>query len=107
MAAYLTVRQGQHLAAGVYAGAFVVVSSLFTILQRYILLRKSHMLRVQLSDERRRQIVGRSMRGVWAYVLATAAAILSAYVSLAICAALAVYYVLPIASASAADGSGF
>jgi hypothetical protein len=101
------VRQGQHLAAGVYAGAFVVVSSLFTILQRYILLRKSHMLRVQLSDERRRQIVGRSMRGVWAYVLATAAAILSAYVSLAICAALAVYYVLPIASASAADGSGF
>jgi TMEM175 potassium channel family protein len=104
MAAFLKVRNGQHLAAGVYAGAFLVVSSLFTVLQRYILLHKPHMLRVDLSDERRRRIVGRSMRGVWAYVLATVAAVLSAYVSLAICAALAIYYALPVAGDRAANG---
>jgi TMEM175 potassium channel family protein len=99
MAAYLTQSKGQHLAAGVYAGAFLVMAGCFTILQRHILLRKSHMLRVEMSDERRRQIIGRSMRGVWAYLFATAVAVLSAYVSLAVCAALAVYYALPVGSA--------
>jgi uncharacterized membrane protein len=107
MAAYLKQSKGQHLAAGIYAGAFLVMSIFFTILQRHILLRKSHLLRVEMTDQRRRQIIGRSMRGLGAYIVAAAAAVLSAYVSLAICAALAVYYALPIASGGAASRLDF
>ena len=98
MAAYLKESNGQHLAAGVYAGAFLVMSIFFTILQRHILLSKPHMLTTPLSEARRRQILTRSIRGVGPYLLATAVAILSAYASLAICLAIAIYYALPIAS---------
>ena len=101
MAAYLKETSGQHLAAAVYAGAFTVMAVFFTILQRHILLQKSHMLTSELSDERRREILTRSLRGVGPYVVATAVAILSAYASIAICFAIAVYYALPIASGGA------
>ena len=101
MAAYLKESNGQHLAAGVYAGAFLVMSIFFTILQRHILLSKPHMLTTALSEARRRQILTRSIRGVGPYLLATAVAILSAYASLAICLAIAIYYALPIASGGA------
>jgi uncharacterized membrane protein len=104
MAAYLKQSRGQHLAAGVYAGAFLVMAIFFAILQRHILLNKAHMLTTDLPEERRRQILRRSLRGVGPYVIATAAAILSAYVSLAICAALALYYALPIATGGGANG---
>lgn len=107
MAAYLKESRGQHLAAGVYAGAFTVMGFFFALLQRHILLNKAHMLSTELPEEQRRLILRRSIRGVGPYVVATAVAILSAYASLAICAALAVYYALPVASGGAASGSDF
>jgi uncharacterized membrane protein len=107
MAAYLKESKGQHLAAGVYAGAFLVMSIFFTILQRHILLHKPHMLTAEMPEERRRLILNRSIRGLGPYVVATAVAILSAYVSLAICLAIAIYYALPIASGGAVGGTDF
>jgi len=49
-------------------------------------------------QEQRRQILKRSIRGLVPYAVATALAPVSPYLTLAICAALAVYYAFPIAS---------
>ncbi len=99
MAAYLTHSNGQQtLAAAVYSGSFLVMAIMFTILNRHILLSKPHMLTTELAEERRRRILGRAILGVGPYAIATALAPLSAYVTLALCAAIAAYYALPVAS---------
>jgi uncharacterized membrane protein len=98
MAAYLKEPQGQHLAAAVYAGSFLIMSILFSVLNRHILLRKSHLLIAPMPERRRRQIRARAASGLIPYALATALAAVSAYVTLAVCAAVAVYYALPVAS---------
>jgi uncharacterized membrane protein len=98
MAAYLRQPSGEHVAAAVYGGAFLVMAIAFSILNRHILLRKPHMLVEQLPEARRRAILRRTTSGVFPYVLALALAPVSAYLTLAIAAALAVFYALPIAS---------
>jgi uncharacterized membrane protein len=98
MANYLRESQGQHLAAAVYAGALLLMSIAFIVLNRHILLRKHHYLRVQLSDERRRQILTRAAMGPIPYAVATALAPVSSYVTLAICAAVAGFYATPMAT---------
>jgi uncharacterized membrane protein len=98
MAAYLRQSDGQELAAAVYSAAFLVMSLLFTALNRHLLLRKSDMLSMTLPLERRRQILSRALRGLIPYAVATALAFVTPYATLAICAAVAVYYALPIAS---------
>jgi uncharacterized membrane protein len=98
MATYLRHASGQKLAAAVFSGAFLVMSLAFTALNRHVLLRKSHMLAADLSLERRRQILSRAITGLIPYVLATALAFVSPYITVAICAAVAVFYALPIAS---------
>jgi uncharacterized membrane protein len=98
MAAYLKQSSGQHLAAAIYSGAFLVMALFFATLNRHLLLVKPQRLREQISLERRRQILYRSVSGVIPYAIATALAIVSPYVTLAICGALAVFYALPISS---------
>jgi uncharacterized membrane protein len=98
MAAYLRNSHGQHLATGVYSGAFLVMALFFATLNRHILLTKAHLLHLDLSIEQRRQILFRSIAGVVPYAIATALAVVSAYVTLGICAALAIFYALPIGS---------
>jgi uncharacterized membrane protein len=98
MSAYLRESSGQHLAAAVYGGAFLVMAVAFSTLNRHILLRKPHMLSEELSEARRRAILLRSTIGVLPYLLAVALAPLSAYLTLAICAALAAFYAFPLAS---------
>ncbi len=100
MAAYLKQSSGQHLAAAIYSGAFLVMALFFATLNRHLLLVKPQRLREQIPLERRRQILYRSVTGVIPYAIATALAIVSSYVTLAICAALAVFYALPISSGS-------
>lgn len=100
MATYLRESQGQHLAAAVYGGTLLLMSIAFVALNRHILFRKSHFLRAQLSVERRRYILSRGATGPVPYVLATALAAVSSYATLAICAAMAMFYALPIASGS-------
>jgi uncharacterized membrane protein len=98
MATYLRESNGQHLAAAVYSGALLLMALLFSILNTHILLVKHEKLTQQLSAERRRQILNRSVSGVLPYVLATALAPVSSYATLIICAALVVFYAFPIAS---------
>jgi len=98
LATFLKEGHGQKTAAAVYSGALLVMSIAFTSLNSLILLRKSHMLKAELSAERRRQILIRNVAGLVPYAVATALAVVSPYVTLAICAAVAIFYALPIAS---------
>jgi TMEM175 potassium channel family protein len=102
MAAYLRSSSGESLAAGLYSGAFLLMSVLFAALNRHILFERAHMLRTELSLEERRRVLSRSITGLAPYLIATILAVLSPYVTLAICAAIAVFYALPIASGGSA-----
>lgn len=102
MAAYLKQSSGQHLAAAIYSGAFLVMALFFATLNRHLLLVKPHRLRQEIPLQQRRQILARSVSGVIPYAIATALAIVSPYVTLGICAALAVFYAFPIGSGGTA-----
>jgi uncharacterized membrane protein len=98
MAAYLRASSGQALAAAVYSGSFLLMSLVFTALNRHILLKRAHMLRIELPLHERRRVLSRSIVGLIPYLVATAFAVVSPYVTLAICAGVAVFYALPVAS---------
>ncbi len=98
MANYLTQSSGESLAAVVYGGSLLVMATLFAALNRHILLVKAHMLHESLPEAERRQILRRSVRGLIPYAVATALAVVSPYLTLAISASMAVYYALPMAS---------
>jgi hypothetical protein len=98
MAAYLRQSHGQHLATGIYSGSFLVMATFFAALNRHILLTKAHLLHADLPVQQRRQILVRSISGVVPYAIATALAVVSAYLTLAICAALGLFYAFPIGS---------
>jgi len=94
-ATYLREAHGQHLAAAVYGGALLVMGVVFVVLNRHILIAKSHLLQPELSEERRRELLMRNIGGILPYVLATAFAFVSPYLTLGITAAVAVFYALP------------
>jgi uncharacterized membrane protein len=98
LAQYLNHARGAQLAAAIYGGAFLLMAVAFFAMNCFILLRKSHMLRVELPIEARSRILGRGFTGIPPYVVATAIAPASQYATLAICGAIAVFYALPIAS---------
>jgi uncharacterized membrane protein len=98
MAEYLKGSQGEHLAAAVYSGAFLLMSICFSALNRHILLVKVHLLEDAPSEQWRRAAFHRSRLGLMPYLIATALAAVSPYLTLAICGALAVFYALPFAS---------
>jgi uncharacterized membrane protein len=100
MATYLRESQGETLAAAVYGGAFLVMALAFAALNYHTLYTKSHLLAVTMSEERRRQIITRSLFGLVPYAIATALAVVSPYLTIGICTALACYYALPLASGS-------
>ena len=102
IAEYLRRSSGQHLAAAIYSGAFLVMAVFFTTLNAHILLVKHDKLVRPLPLERRRQILARSLAGVIPYAVATGLAAVSSYVTLGICAGIAAFYALPIGS----GGSG-
>ncbi len=98
LARYLRDGASQRTAAAVYAGAFLLMAIVFSIFNRHILMRRAALLELPLGLPERRAIFRRAASGVVPYALATALAAVSAYVTLAICAALAVFYALPVAS---------
>jgi uncharacterized membrane protein len=98
MAKYLRQPRGQAVAAAVYGGSLLLMSVTFATLNRHVMLRKAHMLTEELSLDRRRQILGRALTGLIPYALATVLAFVSPYITLAICAAVGVFYAHPIAS---------
>jgi uncharacterized membrane protein len=103
LAKYLNEGRGEHLAAAVYGGAYLVMSLAFSALNSHILLRKAHLHHEQLPIDQRRRILGRSLTGLVPYAIATGLAAVSPYATLAICAAIAVYYASPLGSGG---GSG-
>jgi uncharacterized membrane protein len=98
LATYLHASQGEHLAAAVYAGSFLLMSVAFGALNRQILLRRAHMLDVALDEDQRRAIFMRAVAGLLPYLVATAISAITPYATLLICAAVAIFYALPIAS---------
>ncbi len=86
MATYLKHSQGQKLAAAIYAGLLLVMSITFATLNRHILFRKAHLLSIAIPEERRREILVRSVAGLIPYAAATALAAVSAYATLIVCA---------------------
>jgi uncharacterized membrane protein len=101
MASYLNAGTGadRHVAAAVYSGAFLVMALAFSALNGTILLSRPQLLgEPQLSEADRRLIFKRAFSGVIPYVVALAVAPISAYATLAICGAIAIFYALPIAS---------
>jgi len=97
-ATYLNKGSGQHLGAAIYAGAFLVMSIAFSVLNSHILLKKDHLMHTTVPPHERRRILARSIRGLLPYAIATALAVVSPYITFAICAAIAIYYALPIGS---------
>ena len=98
MAAYLRHSSGQHLAAAIYSGSFLIMGLLFAALNAHILLVKHPKLKQEMPLQRRRLILARSVVGVVPYAIATAVAVVSPYATIAICAALGVFYAFPIGS---------
>jgi uncharacterized membrane protein len=95
---YVNRGSGEHLAAAIYGGAFLAMGIAFFALNWFILERKAHMLRAQLSAEQRRRILARGFTGIPPYVIATAVAPASQYATFAICTGIAVFYALPVAA---------
>jgi uncharacterized membrane protein len=98
MATYLRNAHGRSIAAAVYGGSFLLMAVAFATLNRHILLNRAHMLRTELPLQERRYVLRRSVLGLAPYLLAAVLAPVSAYVTLGICAVLAVYYAFPAAS---------
>ncbi len=95
MARYLKVSSDGHLAAVVYGASLLLMASSFLALQRYILVRKPELLEEHVTAPVRRAVLRRNAVGVLPYVLATLGAIITPYLTLAICAAIALFYALP------------
>jgi uncharacterized membrane protein len=100
LSSYLKASHGQNLAAGVYGGILFAMALAFSALNRQILLRRPHLLKVELSLQERRAIFRRTFSGVAPYALATGLAAVSPYATLGITAALAAFYATPLANLS-------
>jgi uncharacterized membrane protein len=101
MAEYLKASGGEDLAAAVYAGSFLVMSVAFLSLQRHILLSKTDLLAEHVTPAARRAILRRNTVGIVPYIVATVGAIITPYLTLAICGAIALFYALPATTSDA------
>jgi uncharacterized membrane protein len=103
MAEYLTAGHGQNLAAVVYGGSFLTMSIAFLTMQRHILIAKQNLLDEQLTPAMRTVVLRRNAIGLLPYLVATLAGIITPYITLAICAALGVFYALPTTTSDGED----
>src|SRR5699024_6438190 len=92
LSSYLDVPGQGVLAAVLYAGSFLVTSSLFFALQYHLLKRRPHLLREAPDPVQTRSILRRGLVSIPVYVLAAAAALVSPYLTLGICMALGLFY---------------
>lgn len=94
IATYLDAPEGGHLAAVIYAGSFLVTSLVFFALQSHLLLRRMHLLRKQFTESERRSVLVRGAIAIPVYAVAAAAGMLTPYLTLAICVAMGLFYLL-------------
>ncbi|HVV89171.1 MAG TPA: TMEM175 family protein [Solirubrobacterales bacterium] len=107
MATYLKEGSGEDLAAAIYGASFLVMGGVFVLANRQILFRRPRLLREPMPEEAARRTLHFAALGQLPYLLAVLLAFVSPYITLAICAACAVYYALPVASrAGDRDHSG-
>ncbi len=95
MAKYLLAPQGEQLAAAIWGGSFLLMGSVFLTVQWHLMVVKPHLLDERLTPKMRRSVLRRNAAGVIPYAVATAAAALTPYITLAICGLVAVFYALP------------
>ncbi|MGI8712764.1 MAG: TMEM175 family protein [Solirubrobacteraceae bacterium] len=87
------------VAAAIYSGAFLVMAMTFSLLNRQILIVRAHLMSEQIPLQGRQDLHRRAAFGLVPYAVATPLAFVSPYITLVICAALAVFYATPLASA--------
>ncbi len=95
MAEYLKASHGENLAAAIYAGSFLALALAFFVMHRHMLIAKQHLLHERLTTDVRRAVLRRNATGLAPYLVAMLVAVLSPYLTLAICAAVALFYALP------------
>ncbi len=98
MAVYLQQPHGEKLAAAIYAGSYLLMSIAFASLNHHVLFSKAHLLTEDLPLGERRRILFRTLTGLVPYAIATGMAVVSPYITLALCAAIAAFYATPLAS---------
>jgi len=108
MARYLLEDSGRSLAAAVYGGSLMLMSAVFLTLNWHLLSRRAHLLHEDVTPEYRRTVLRRNLIGVAPYALATVGALITPYLTLAISGAVAIYFMLPVATPEmpATDDSG-
>jgi uncharacterized membrane protein len=98
MAEYLKEGSGERLAAGIYGASFLVMGAVFAATNRQILLKRPQLLKEPIPPETGRRLLQLAALGQIPYVLAVVLAVVSPYLTLAICALTAIYYSLPVAT---------
>ena len=94
LATYLDAPHGGRLAAAVYAGSFLLTSSVFLAMQHHVLTRRRQLPGERHGDREVRAILRRSALAIPAYLLAGVASLVSPYLTLAVCVAAGVFYLL-------------
>jgi uncharacterized membrane protein len=105
MAEYLKEGSGERLAAGIYGASFLVMGAVFAATNRQILLKRPQLLKEPIPPETGRRLLQLAALGQIPYVLAVVLAVVSPYLTLAICGLTAVYYSLPVATRGAGGRS--
>jgi uncharacterized membrane protein len=95
MAEYLNASHGENLAAVIYGGSYLLMSLAFFAMQQHLLRAKSHLLQDHLTPEVRQAVLRRNAIGLLPYAVATVGGIVSPFLTLGICAAVAAFYALP------------
>ncbi len=95
MSNYLTAGHGQHLAAAIYGGSLLLMAVLFFTAQDHVVHRRPELLQAGVTEEIRRVVRRRNAAGLLPYVIATAAATLTPYLTFAIAGAVDAYYAIP------------
>ncbi len=98
---YLTDGSGATLAAIVYGSSLIAMALAFYILNHHIIFGRPELLAEPLDDAERIRIDRRNRAGFVPYVVATAGALVSPYVTLVISAGVAIFYALPLESSRA------
>jgi uncharacterized membrane protein len=103
MADYLKAADGERFAAAVYGGSLLLMSALFFAMQFRAMRLRPHLLRREITPEIRDAVLRRNAVGLLPYLVATAMAVVSPYLTLAVTAAIAVFYAVPSTTADISD----
>jgi uncharacterized membrane protein len=100
VADYLRESEGESVAAAIYGGSLLAMSVAFYATQGYVLYgERGELAKPEIDASERDAIRRRNRVGLLPYAIATAAAPISPYLTLGICAAVAAFYASPATTA--------